>query len=316
MQSKPENAVETKAIVNIEPNLNKKNRLGRRNKEIIFLISILIIPLAKVAVFYIGVNIKSLLFAFQTYEEGKYILTGFNNFKAVFEAFSGDGVLLGTLTNSLVLYFVGLVVGLPLSLLFSYYIYKGAFGSTIFKVMLFLPSIISNLVLVLMFQYLVEDGISKLIGYNLLTNPDTVFPVLVFFNVYIGFGSGIILYSNAMSKIDPGIIEYGQTAGVNYWQEFSKVVAPLVFPTITSFLVTGVSGIFTANMNLYSFFGDSAEYYTQTLGYYLFVKVIGDNATPADYPFASALGVVFTFVCVPLTLIVRKLLEKYGPSEN
>ena len=69
-------------------------------------------------------------------------------------------------------------------------------------------------------------------------------------------------------------------------------------------------------MNLYSFFGDSAEYYTQTLGYYLFVKVIGDNATPADYPFASALGVVFTIICVPLTLIVRKLLEKYGPSEN
>ena len=33
-----------------------------------------------------------------------------------------------------------------------------------------------------------------------------------------------------------------------------------------------------------------------------------------DYPFLSSLGLLMTIVAAPLTLIVKYLLEKFGPS--
>ena len=35
-----------------------------------------------------------------------------------------------------------------------------------------------------------------------------------------------------------------------------------------------------------------------------------------SYPELSALGVVITLATLPVTLIIRRLLEKYGPSED
>ena len=42
-------------------------------------------PVLQFCIFYIGVNIKSILFAFQSYDydAGKYIFNGFENFKAM-----------------------------------------------------------------------------------------------------------------------------------------------------------------------------------------------------------------------------------------
>ena len=34
----------------------------------------------------------------------------------------------------------------------------------------------------------------------------------------------------------------------------------------------------------------------------------------ADYPYAAAMGIVFTLVATPITLGTKYLLEKFGPS--
>jgi hypothetical protein len=36
----------------------------------------------------------------------------------------------------------------------------------------------------------------------------------------------------------------------------------------------------------------------------------------ADYPYAAAMGIVFTLIATPITLITKYLLEKYGPSQT
>ena len=84
-------------------------------------------------IFYIGVNINSILLAFQKYTiDGKTVFAGFDNFKDVFATFSDVGELRYGLKNSLLLYAVGLVISLPLGLFFSFYIYKKCFMSSFF----------------------------------------------------------------------------------------------------------------------------------------------------------------------------------------
>ena len=91
---------------------------------------------------------------------------------------------------------------------------------------------------------------------------------------------------------------------------------PSIFPTISTFLITGVAGIFINQAGLFDFYGDGAQPISYTIGYYLFVKVVGGSGGTAEYPYAAAAGLAMTFVAAPLTLLVKYLLEKYGPSED
>ena len=51
--------------------------------------------------------------------------------------------------------------------------------------------------------------------------------------------------------------------------------------------------------------------------YIFFVKVLkSEAASYAQYPYASAAGLLFTVVATPLTLLIKWLLEKFGPRED
>ena len=102
--------------------------------------------------------------------------------------------------------------------------------------------------------------------------------------------------------------------GYPMWKEFWKITLPLIFPTITVFIVAGVAGFFINQCNIYNFYGNYAPEDISNLGYYMFVKVIGESASLSNYPYASALGVMFTLIAAPITLLVKYLLEKFGPG--
>ena len=65
-------------------------------------------------------------------------------------------------------------------------------------------------------------------------------------------------------------------------------------------------------MNLFNFYGLKAEYSLYTFGYFLYKEIQSVNIS--GYPYLAAMGLVLTAVAVPLTLIVRKVLETVGPK--
>ena len=126
----------------------------------------LIFPIAQFLVFYVGVNINSISLAFREYqfdEGGVYTFAGLQNFRNLFRNLFTMNYAPTLLKNSLILYFCGLCVGVPLALFFSYYIYKKSPCSKIFRVILFLPSIISSIVMVIIFRYFAERAVPELV---------------------------------------------------------------------------------------------------------------------------------------------------------
>lgn len=296
---------------------------SKRRGELIFFLSLVAYPLLQFIIFYIGVNINSIFLAFQKFDidSAKFIyLSGnelFTNFRMFISDFTGDPAMITATKNSFFLYVSSMVIALPLNLMFSFFIYKKVPGKGAFRVVLFLPQIISSLVVSLMFRYFVESALPSIIGINLLQNVDTGFSTIIFYVIWASFGTQILLYTNAMAKIDDSLVEVGQLEGMSLLQEFWHVTLPLIFPTITVFLVIGVAGFFTNQAGLFNFYGTSARTDLQTLGYVFFIKVIRNNeASFAQYPYAAAAGLLFTLVAAPLTLFIKWLLEKYGPSEN
>lgn len=191
----------------------------------------------------------------------------------------------------------------------------------VYRIVLFLPQILSTFTLSIMFQYFIDLGIPKffeLVGVadfpSLLVYPKTVLPTVLFYCIWSGFGAQILIYSSAMSRIPESLVEVGNLDGISRIREFFSVTVPLIFPTITTFLIAGVAGFFTNQIQLFNFYAGAARPSVQTLGYYFFTMVLGseDLAFP-KYPYASAAGLVFTFIAAPLTLLVKYVLEKITP---
>ncbi len=284
----------------------------------IFYAVMLIFPIAQFLVFYIGVNINSITLAFREYQfdaGGAYTFAGLKNFRNLFRNLSTMSYAPTLLKNSLILYFCGLCVGVPLALFFSYYIYKKSPGSKIFKVILFLPSIISSIVMVIIFRYFAERAVPELVKiifgkeiFGLLENSETIFGTLVFYNLFINFGGNVLLYTGAMAAIDESCVEAAKLDGAGYFREFFFITIPQIFPTIATFLVVGMAAIFVNEMNLYAFFGPNAESMVSTVGYMLFRDTL--SGTVSNYPYLSAFGLLLTVISLPLVIGVKLGLDR------
>ncbi|MBR1677533.1 MAG: sugar ABC transporter permease [Clostridia bacterium] len=293
-----------------------KNRI--KNSGILFYSLMILIPSVQFCIFYIGVNFNSILLAFKDYDAitGKYSWIGFANFERFIIDLSAGNALAYAIKNSLIAYFVGLIVGTVLTLFFSYYIFKKKFLYNAYRIILFLPSMLSAMVMTIIFGFL-SGNVFPAIGLkDYLAEMSTQFGAILFFNIWVGFGTGVLLYSNSMSQVSQDVIEAGQIDGVNSLQEFFYIIMPGIFPTLSTFLITGVAGIFINQVNIFSFFADAADIHIYTIGYYLFTKVVGGSASIATYPYAAAAGLLLTAVAVPITYGMKFALEKFGPSED
>ena len=220
---------------------------------------------------------------------------------------------------SLALYSVGL--NLILCLTFSLYIYRKQFGYQFFKVILFIPSIVSSIVMVRVFcaicDGMIPDIILKLTGTEikgLLANRDTQMATVIFFCLWCGFGPSMLIYVGAMSGIDDSISEAARLDGATFLQEAWYITLPLIYPTIVVQIVAGISGILTNQMGLYSFFGDGADVDIRTVGYWLYNSLKSANGDVSQFPYLSAVGLLCTFVTVPVTFGVRIAMNKLGPK--
>ena len=290
--------------------------MKKRTKQLLFCLAITILPMIQFAIMYVGVNFNSVLLAFQKRDTltGQTTFIAFKNFEAVFKNLFTGSMLGRALLNSVICWALGLFVGTLLAIMFSYYLYKKFWGHRIFKVMLFLPSMISMAVFVLIFSYFVDAAIPDIFGIEgLLTKSEAIFPTILFFNIWISFGTNVIMYSNAMAGIDESIMEYARIEGVSPLKELFFIVVPIIYPTLQTFIVTGIAGIFIGQANLYLFYGSYADPQIMTIGYYLFTRVVGQSSSLSEYPYAAAMGIVFTLVAAPITLGVKKFMDKADP---
>ena len=291
-------------------------RQKRRTGELAFYCCLIALPLLQFVIMYVMVNINSILLAFKKYDvklDGTATIewVGLANFKRFAREFFQTEMLV-RLKNSFIVYGCSLFVWTALALLFSYYIYKSYRASGFFRYMLMLPSFMSPVVMVLIFNYVIEYALPAIFKIPSLFDgpPLQKLMVVTLYNTLIGFGSGVLMYSNAMSRVPVSLIEYGKLEGITPLREFFSVILPLIYPTLETFLIIGISAVFTNQANLFTFYGENAPYSIQTIGYWLYKEVFTGKASMAQYPYLSAAGLVMTAITIPVVMTARHFLNK------
>lgn len=291
----------------------------KRRKELIFITVMLAYPLLQFIVTWAFVNVNSIILAFQNITiEGQKSFAGFANFLEVFTRAGSTPTMWGfkipnivlILLNSLSYSFTTIFISLPLALIASYFLSKKMPLANVFRFIFFLPNIISIVALIFAFRMQLDSNagliyqILKSIGITINTTqwPSTTIIVLCYC-VWAGLGYNVLLLSGAIGRIPKELFESAEMDGAGSFKEFTKIMIPMIWPTIVTLIVLGMTSILTLYLQPVLFEYD----FTDTIAGTIFNGVkLGEN----QYPYYSALGLLFSFIFAPLILLIRKLISK------
>ena len=334
---------ESNGAAALPPQRKKSGMSQKRRNRLIFYSLFIAVPVIHFLLFYVYINFNSIVMAFQVYDytepdtilgtAGGYAphFAAFENFKFAWNHFTENAF---RIKNSLIFFSVDVFICLPLALLFSYYLYKQYYFSGFFKVILFMPQLLSGLVIGLIFKYIVADVYLHFVGKGWFTdttkglgllqtaNWTTRYFTVIIFNILMSFGVNVLTYTSTMGGISDSLIESAQLDGANSLQEFFHIVLPMSYPTISTLFIVHFAHFFTNQAHLYTLYiGGAAQ--LETVGYFLYVQAQSKDNTlwyvseiNYTYPQLSAYGLILTAIILPTTLLVRYLLNKYGPSAD
>lgn len=154
------------------------------------------------------------------------------------------------------------------------------------------------------------NQIIQSIGFDRINflGSNKVFPhLLIWTDVWKGFGYNSIIFLAAITSIDPGLYEAATMDGANWFQRVRHVTIPGMMPFIILMTILALPGILSAGFdqvyNLYSppvyASGDVLDTYIYRIG------LIG-----RDYSLGAAVGLVRSIIGLLLIYISNKAAEK------
>ena len=303
----------------------KKSSLSdKKKKDYLFAYGMITYPFLVWAFFWVVSTGSSILMAFQKFDIQGNPTWYLGNFKDAWNlVFNTENSLpMIGFKNGLKYWFFTQIVATPITIMFSFLIYKKIPAFRLMRIMMMVPAIISGFVMTMVMKFFINGpmvSVFQSLGLNIgmpLRDPNYTNGILIFYTIWTGFGSSVLLYSNAFKEIDQSIVESAHLDGVTgMWKEIIYICIPAIFPMVTTMLI-GVSGcIFTLGGPLMAFYMYNAPSYTYSFGYWMTLQTY--NVTDImGYPVLTATGFMLSAVTIPIVYTVRHLCNKYGPSEE
>jgi ABC-type sugar transport system permease subunit len=303
----------------------KKKKMPR--SRIIFIICMIAYPLIQFAVFWVYVNFDMIIMSFQRldYSTGQEIFVGWYNFSWMWDQLTSPHLptLRNSILNSIYLFLSNNFVLLPISIFFAYLLSKKMPGSGFFRVVFFLPNIISVVVLTMCFAFMFDstfgpvNAFLKAVGLGgiipsagWLGDKNTVMWMVLLYCLWAGIGYNVVLLSGAISRIPKEVLEAGKMDGIGMWREFFCVIIPMIGGTITTLFVSGIAVIFTLFLQpMLLTAGGPYDGLSSTIALFI-VNLVNSGQLYR----ASATGLFFTIISIPVVVLFKTGIEKLFPT--
>lgn len=306
--------------------LRERIRSKKLSKHL-FCAAMLAYPLIQFLIFYLYAGLDNILLGFKTYnsttQQQEYlpITKIFDNYKLfILDLFKMKNVG-GYFKTGAFFYFITFIICTPMSFIFAFLIVKKMPFSGAAYIILYLPSIISSMVVVMFFKYFVDRAVpawifqitGKEIPLLLNTEPYNYW-LMLGYAIFTGMPGGIIINVNTIARIPPELIESGRIDGLTLLGEFVHITLPLIYTLISVGLYGMFLGFFQYTGPLYALWAADAPENVRTFGYYLQTMVIGAKSSPAMYGYTTAGSILLGVVSIPIVLVTRKVLMHFDPA--
>lgn len=310
----------------------KKTR--KNTKRNWFIASLLIVPMLHFLVFWLYINIETIALAFMEWDffSNKYIFAGIDNFTEQFRQFKERPEHLNMFINAFRAIPINLAC-LVLSVIIGYAFSKHIRGERVFRVIFYLPTMISIVIQTLCYRYMFTYNpgmlqgpaaeLLRMLGINYngwetaLSDPvviNRIWWLIAIFCVWASAGINIILMASAMSRIPESVIESAKLDGVGFWRELFQIHIPLIMPTISVFLINSMMAVSAFYIQPMLLTGDvtGPKGAYNTVGWYMFN--MAPIAQDSDMPLISTVGFILTVIVSILVIVVKRITDKLTPD--
>jgi raffinose/stachyose/melibiose transport system permease protein len=195
----------------------------------------------------------------------------------------------------------------------AWFIYREPFGYRFHRVAVFLPVILSTVIVGLLWKLFLNPNfgiVNQLlgaVGLDVLQRPwlglsSTALPTLVLVAAWHFVGFSTLIYLAGMQRIPREIVEQARLDGTGEWQLISRIVWPLVAPSTTVTFTLLFIGAFNWFELPYIMAGLDGSPFgsTDVLGLYFYRTAFGNqSAGVQDFGHGNALAVLmFMFLAV------------------
>lgn len=290
-------------------------------KTVFFIVALLAIPVVHWLIFWLFINLQSILLAFQDPLTGDFTWENFKIFWGDLTNPTSTNVLGLAVKNTLLYFGSSIFIVLPISLFIAYFLYKKIPGYKVFRIIFFLPAIISGTALVTAFSVAVNPGglfaeILEKIGFDisvhgLLGTKETATNTILFYTIMTSFTTNVLLFQGAMTRVPGEVLESAKLEGCSPFREVIEIIFPLIWPTFATQLIFTMTGLFTASGPILLFDPEN-NLETMTISYWIFSKsLMGSDY----YNIVSCTGLCFTIAGFPIIMLVRWLTDKIKAVE-
>ena len=247
------------------------------------------------------------------------IWTGLVNYIKIFK----DPVFWFSMKNNFFVIFVSVFGQIPLGFGLAYLIYRKIVKrSGFFQAMVFLPTVISTIIIGILWGKIFSPiGVYPRIIQAITNNPNYSMTIMTSKNlamIPIGFvilwvytGTYLIIFLANLQNIDPNIIEAAQIDGAADGLIFIKIIVPQLYGVIVLTSILAISGSLKSFDLLFAMTGGGPAYYTNLLSIYMYRQ----SFIFYDYGVGSAVSTVMVFLSIVLVILVRFIRRKVETME-
>lgn len=226
-----------------------------------------------------------------------------------------------SLKNNLLIVCVSVFGQIPLGFLLAYILSRKLIrhGNSFFQTMIYLPNIISPIIIGVLFNAIVYGRNSVLMEIRKLFNPNAVFtmnsmpmvPVLVVI-LWMFTGFYMIIFLANMQRIDPSIIEAARIDGAKEGSILVNITLPALAGVILTTAILAISGSLKTFDLIYAMTSGGPAGQTRVLSLYMYLSAF--QGAP-NYPLANAISTVMVLISVVLIVITRRVGKVFAGGE-
>lgn len=201
-----------------------------------------------------------------------------------------------------------------LPLIVSLLLYRRVPFAGAVRTLIFFPAVASPAILGIFFRgVLAPDGMlnsavrsvgAGSLSRNWLAEPNLVKPVMICVLAWSGMGIGVLVFSAALSAVDPSLFEVAELEGANALQRLRYVVLPTLRPVVELYLALQVLTVFTGLFSwIYVLTGGGPGFASTTLDFDIYQHALSYG----EFGLAAAESVYLMVIIVIIVLITRRI---------
>ncbi len=206
-----------------------------------------------------------------------------------------------------------------LALLLALLVNRQIKGTTLYRVIFFLPPVLSGVVVGLIWKFvydgnfgilnhfLISTGFENFKDFAWLSEVKTSLSSVAVVHMWKGFGYGFIILLAGLQTIPSELYEAAEVDGADKWQQFKNITVPSMIPVFTLVTILTILGSMQIFDLIYSMTRGGPAGHTHVP-----ITKIYEYMSNGEFGYSTAMAVVFGFVLLVVSFVQLYTSKKFN----